>query len=120
MSSLSVFPPPPVEGEITLCEFNAKLIAESSETAKLSKYVPATQVHGFLYAGFLIYSPLLLVTTLDCYQFLSTIWPSTVRRIALCIFICEFSLILLSCGVQGIIQLEFKTFCTIGGLHVTY
>ncbi|XP_068671537.1 aladin-like [Montipora foliosa] len=43
MSSLSVFPPPPVEGEITLCEFNAKLIAESSETAKLSKYVPATQ-----------------------------------------------------------------------------
>lgn len=43
MSSLSVFPPPPVEGEITLCEFNAKLIAETSETAKLSKYVPATQ-----------------------------------------------------------------------------
>ena len=110
MSSLSVFPPPPVEGEITLCEFNAKLIAESSETAKLSKYVPATQVHGFLHAGFLIYSRLLLVTTLDCYQFLSTIWRSTVRRIALCIFICELSLMFLSCGVQGIIQLEFKTF----------
>ena len=44
MSSLSVFPPPPAEGEITLCEFNARLIAESSKTAKLSKYVPATQV----------------------------------------------------------------------------
>lgn len=44
MSSLSVFPPPPAEGEITLCEFNAKLIAESSKTAKLSKYIPATQV----------------------------------------------------------------------------
>lgn len=43
MSSLSVFPPPPAEGEITLCEFNAKLIAESSKTAKLSKYIPATQ-----------------------------------------------------------------------------
>ncbi|KAJ7375506.1 hypothetical protein OS493_002280 [Desmophyllum pertusum] len=43
MSSLSVFPPPPAEGEITLCELNARLIAESSKTAKLSKYVPATQ-----------------------------------------------------------------------------
>ena len=48
MSSLSVFPPPPAEGEITLCEFNARLIAESSETAKLSKYVPATQVRMVL------------------------------------------------------------------------
>ena len=44
MSSLSVFPPPPAEGEITLCEFNARLISEDSKTAKLSKYVPATQV----------------------------------------------------------------------------
>ena len=44
MSSLSVFPPPPAEGEITLCELNARLIAESSKTAELSKYVPATQV----------------------------------------------------------------------------
>lgn len=43
MSSLSVFPPPPAEGEITLCELNARLIAESSKTAELSKYVPATQ-----------------------------------------------------------------------------
>lgn len=47
MSSLSVFPPPPAEGEITLCEFNTRLIAESSKTAKLSKYVPATQVMHF-------------------------------------------------------------------------
>ena len=44
MSSLSVFPPPPAEGEITLCELNARLIAENSKTAELSKYVPATQV----------------------------------------------------------------------------
>ena len=44
MSCLSVFPPPPSDGEITLCEFNARLISESSETADVSKYVPATQV----------------------------------------------------------------------------
>lgn len=43
MSCLSVFPPPPSDGEITLCEFNARLISESSETADVSKYVPATQ-----------------------------------------------------------------------------
>lgn len=44
MSCLSVFPSPPSDGEITLCEFNARLISESSETADVSKYVPATQV----------------------------------------------------------------------------
>jgi len=48
MSSLSVFPPPPAEGEITLCEMNARLIAESSKTAELSKHVPATQVQNIL------------------------------------------------------------------------
>ena len=52
MSSLSVFPPPPAEGEITLCELNARLISESSKTAELSKYVPATQVQKNKYKLF--------------------------------------------------------------------
>lgn len=43
MASLSVFPAPPSMGEVTLCEMNARLIAEDYSTAKLSKYVPATQ-----------------------------------------------------------------------------
>ena len=46
MSSLSVFPPPPEGGKITMCEINARLIAESLNTAELSKYVPATQVNS--------------------------------------------------------------------------
>ena len=40
MSSLSVFPAPPGKGEITLCEMNARLIAENYKPAELSKYVP--------------------------------------------------------------------------------
>ena len=62
MSSLSVFPPPP--GEITLCELNARLISESSKTAELSKYVPATQVQNINYinVSFLIF--VFLVTAL--------------------------------------------------------
>ena len=46
MASLSVFPAPPSMGEVTLCEMNARLIAEDYSTAKLSKYVPATQVQS--------------------------------------------------------------------------
>ena len=44
MSLLSVFPPPPATGEVTLCEINAKLVSESFETADLSRYIPAKQV----------------------------------------------------------------------------
>lgn len=43
MSSLSVFPAPAPIGEVTLCEVNARLIAEDYSSAELSKYVPATQ-----------------------------------------------------------------------------
>ena len=65
MSCLSVFPPPPSDGEITLCEFNARLISESSETADVSKYVPATQVmSGQTFIVSVYYIPLYLPVVL--------------------------------------------------------